>query len=400
MKFTRSKKYRHRRRRTQRGGLSVQEVCRDINTAATVKDADKIYKKAALKFHPDKGGNEEDFKALTACIERKRAAARPAAAPAAAPAPQPRPAAPQPRPAADPPPRPAAPAPAPQPRPAPAAAPQPRPAAAPTSDSISGYRSASLALSYTTRKYTVQVKGDLTDVDDEVKVYSDAFNGIFKYKRPDDGNLTFDMDVLEVDGSRFKGQYIEHIEPHKDQLVDVGTLHQAGYADSLIVNDPSGFGSASAKEMIMKVDLMRNLAGKFEPFGSKETYFVSQNPLVYRPEFTGTNKDVYTGFVYVDLYDKKTKTIDRYLVGDKTPTSNYKNEYKIVITSNNLKNAVVYSRSGDEIYLIRMIGSEKIPRLFPEKPFNPGSRGKGTASAGGSKRRSRKNTTVSRHPPS
>lgn len=65
------------RRRTQRGGLckegiDVDKVCNEIEAANDIKTATTLYRKAALKCHPDQGGNEEDFKTLGECYDEKK----------------------------------------------------------------------------------------------------------------------------------------------------------------------------------------------------------------------------------------------------------------------------------------------------------------------------------------
>jgi hypothetical protein len=92
-------------RRIYLGGATRAEVCEKIYAAASENEANAIYKKAALQFHPDKGGDPEDMKAINDCIGRKRDGLGPRGSPA---------------------PRPAAPAPA-QPAPAQRAPPPPNP---------------------------------------------------------------------------------------------------------------------------------------------------------------------------------------------------------------------------------------------------------------------------------
>jgi len=118
-----TRRVRNPRRRTLRGGAynSVAEACAAIRDADNQKAADSVFRKASVQYHPDKGGDPEQFKMLSACHdedEQRRRGGNPGPAPAPAPA----------RAAPPPAPRPAA-APA---RAAPAApAAGPRPAAAP-----------------------------------------------------------------------------------------------------------------------------------------------------------------------------------------------------------------------------------------------------------------------------
>lgn len=95
------------RRKTMRGGYkTAAEACADIAASKSVADAKKIYRKASLKFHPDKGGDAEEFKKLGDCMEEfetSKVAPPPAAAqsrpaqggppspPQAKPAPKPKP---------------------------------------------------------------------------------------------------------------------------------------------------------------------------------------------------------------------------------------------------------------------------------------------------------------------
>jgi len=82
------------RRRTQRGGLckegvDAQQVCNEINAAEDIKTATTLYKKAALMCHPDKGGNDEDFKTLGNCFDTKKKSLETGQAPQPAPSTRP-----------------------------------------------------------------------------------------------------------------------------------------------------------------------------------------------------------------------------------------------------------------------------------------------------------------------
>ena len=88
MKGPQSRRRRSQRRKTRRiqlGGV-IQE-CVDISQAKTVADAKNIYKKASLKYHPDKpGGKTELFQELGNCFETRSLRGDSPAPPPAAPA--------------------------------------------------------------------------------------------------------------------------------------------------------------------------------------------------------------------------------------------------------------------------------------------------------------------------
>jgi len=92
-------------RRIYLGGATRAEVCEKIYAAANANEANAIYKKAALQFHPDKGGDPEDMKAINDCIDRKRDGLGPRGSPAPRP-PPPAPARPAPAKRSPPPPNP------------------------------------------------------------------------------------------------------------------------------------------------------------------------------------------------------------------------------------------------------------------------------------------------------
>ena len=59
------------RRKTMRGGFkTAAEACAEIAKSKNVADAKRIYRKASLIFHPDKGGDAEEFKKLGDCLEK------------------------------------------------------------------------------------------------------------------------------------------------------------------------------------------------------------------------------------------------------------------------------------------------------------------------------------------
>jgi hypothetical protein len=97
---TRVKKQKKVRRQTMRGGFrDVKDACDQIAKAKTDSEAKKIFRKAAIKFHPDKGGSEEDMKKLKNCLDDKLEGG-PEWAPEEEPAPpKPAPAPPKPKPA-------------------------------------------------------------------------------------------------------------------------------------------------------------------------------------------------------------------------------------------------------------------------------------------------------------
>ena len=89
VKYYKKLRKRSGRYRTLRGGFrDVKDACEQIAKAAGDAAKKKIYRKAVLQFHPDKGGDKEQFQALENCFKKDDAPMQYEPPPAAAPVPE------------------------------------------------------------------------------------------------------------------------------------------------------------------------------------------------------------------------------------------------------------------------------------------------------------------------